>query len=117
MLDDLRSAPPAIKAAMAACRRHFLYALLFIALLNLLFIAPMLYMLQVYDRVIPTQGGVTLLFLTLVLLFALAPLSLLDSIRSRLLVRASVRLDRVLSGAILDATLARPELGLQRIDR
>ena len=100
---------------MEACRRHFLYAMLFSALLNLLFIAPMLYMLQVYDRVIPTQGGMTLLFLTLVLLFALATLSLLDSIRSRLLVRASVRLDRVLSGAILDATLARPEMGAQRI--
>ena len=41
--------------------------------------------------------------------------SLLDAIRSRLLVRASVRLDRVLSGAILDATLARPEMGSQRI--
>ena len=115
MMDELRSPPPAIKAALDACRKHFLYAMLFSALLNLLFIAPMLYMLQVYDRVIPTQGGTTLLFLTLVLLFALATLSLLDSIRSRLLVRASVRLDRVLSGAILDATLARPEMGAQRI--
>jgi ATP-binding cassette subfamily C protein len=115
MIDDLRSPPPVIKAALEACRRHFVYAMAFSALLNLLFIAPMLYMLQVYDRVIPTQGGITLLFLTLVLLFALATLSLLDSIRSRLLVRASVRLDRVLSGAILDATLARPEMGAQRI--
>src|SRR5215218_8078289 len=87
----------------------------FSALLNLLFIAPMLYMLQVYDRVIPTAGGTTLLFLTIVLIFALLALSSLDAVRSRLLVRASVRLDRVLSGAILDATLARPELGTQRI--
>src|SRR4029453_1772386 len=110
-------ASPTMQAAYAAGRRHFAFAALFNALLNLLFIAPMLYMLQVYDRVIPTQGGTTLLFLTLVLLFALATLALLDSVRMRLLVRASVRLDRVLSGAILDATLARPELGLQRIDR
>ena len=104
-----------IQAAADAVRRHFLYAMLFSALLNLLFIAPMLYMLQVYDRVIPTAGGMTLLFLTLVLAFALMTLSSLDAIRSRLLVRASVRLDRVLSGAILDATLARPELGAQRL--
>ena len=104
-----------IQAAADAVRRHFLYAMLFSALLNLLFIAPMLYMLQVYDRVIPTAGGITLLFLTLVLAFALMTLSSLDAIRSRLLVRASVRLDRVLSGAILDATLARPELGAQRL--
>ena len=101
--------PPAsapMKAALGAVRRHFLWAALFSALLNLLFIAPTLYMLQIYDRVVPTQGELTLLFVTLILVFALATLSLLDYIRSRLLVRASVRLNRLLAGAILDATLA-----------
>lgn len=115
MLQTLRSQPAIIKAAADACRRHFVYALVFSALVNVLFIAPMLYMLQVYDRVLPTAGSVTLLFLTIVLVFALIALSGLDAIRSRLLVRASVRLDRVLSSAILEATLARPELGAQRI--
>ena len=65
-------------------------------------------MLQVYDRVVPSRGGMTLLFLTLVLAFALATLSLLDVVRLRLFVRASMRLDREIAGAILDATLARP---------
>ena len=115
MLEPLRTQPAVIQKAVEACRRHFLYGLLFSALLNMLFIAPMLYMLQVYDRVIPTSGGTTLLFLTIVLVFALGTLALLDTARSRLLVRASVRLDRVLSGAILEATLSRPELGTQRI--
>jgi ATP-binding cassette subfamily C protein len=101
--------------AADACRRHFKFALLFSALLNLLFIAPMLYMLQVYDRVVPTAGRTTLLFLTLVLIVALATLSALDTVRARLLVRASVRLDRTLSGAVLDATLLRPELGSERL--
>jgi ATP-binding cassette subfamily C protein len=96
-----------MEAALRACRRHFRAAAVFSALLNLLFIAPMLYMLQVYDRVVPTQSGLTLTFLTVVLLFALATLSLLDFIRSRLLIRASVRLDRLLSRAIIDASLAR----------
>ena len=115
MLQPLRTQPAVIQAAADACRKHFVSAMLFSALLNLLFIAPMLYMLQVYDRVIPTAGSVTLLFLTVVLVFALLTLSALDAIRSRLLVRASVRLDRVLSGAILDATLSRPELGSERL--
>jgi ATP-binding cassette subfamily C protein len=106
-----------IAAALRACRQHLGYALLFSALLNLLFIAPMLYMLQVYDRVMPTAGGTTLLFLTLVLLFALVTLSALDAIRSRLLVRASVRLDRILSPLILDASLARPDAGARNVAR
>ena len=63
-------------------------------------------MLQIYDRVVPTRGEMTLFFVTLVLVFALATLALLDYVRSRLLVRASVRLDRYLSAALLDATLS-----------
>jgi ATP-binding cassette subfamily C exporter for protease/lipase len=115
MLKIVRDQPPVLRAALEACRRHFFYAMLFSALLNLLFLAPVLYMLQVYDRVIPTGGVTTLFFLTLVLLFALLTMSALDALRSRLLVRASVRLDRDLAGAILDSTLARPELGTQGI--
>ena len=106
---------PTMAAAFEACRRYFLYAFFFSALLNLLFIAPMLYMLQVYDRVVPTRGGTTLALLTLVLLFALTTLAALDAIRSRLLVRSGARLDRILSGAILDATLARPDQSAQRL--
>lgn len=105
-----------MQAALDACRRHFLYAALFSALLNLLFIAPMLYMLQVYDRVMPTQGRTTLLFLTLVLILALATLAALEAIRSRLLVRASVKLDQVMAGPIMRATLLQPDSS-QRLAR
>ena len=96
-----------LAAALRSCRRHFRAVAGFSALLNILFMVPMLYMLQVYDRVVPTQGKLTLFFLTLVLLFGLIALSLLDFVRSRLLVRASVRLDRQLAGILLDTTLAR----------
>ena len=98
----------ALGSALAACRAHFLWAAGFSALLNLLYLAPTLYMLQVYDRVVASRGQMTLLFLTLVLAFAIATLSALDALRSRLFVRASIRLDRLLAGPILDATLARP---------
>lgn len=102
--------PSALRAAMASCRKHFLVTGVLSALVNLLYIAPTLYMLQVYDRVLPTQGGQTLLFLTMVLLFALATLSLLDWIRARLLVRAGVQLDATLAPLILDATFGRPDV-------
>jgi ATP-binding cassette subfamily C protein len=81
---------------------------MFSAMLNLLYLAPTLYMLQIYDRVVPTRGQLTLGLLTLVLVFSVAVLSALDAMRGRLMVRASMRLDRQLAGAILDATLARP---------
>ncbi|HWA60764.1 MAG TPA: type I secretion system permease/ATPase, partial [Caulobacteraceae bacterium] len=106
-----------LRAAVRACRRHFVAVAVFSALLNLLYLAPTIYMLQVYDRVVPSRGALTLVFVTLALVLALATLSLLDLVRSRLLVRASTRLDRQLSGAILDATLARARGGRDVITR
>ncbi|VVT02274.1 Alkaline protease secretion ATP-binding protein AprD [Sphingomonas sp. EC-HK361] len=104
----------AMRGALALCRRHFVAAAGFSALVNLLYIVPTLYMLQVYDRVVPTRGIQTLLFLTVVLLFALATLALLDRIRARLLVRAGVQIDAALAPLVLDATLGRPDLPVAR---
>lgn len=103
-----------MRAALALCRRHVVAAFGFSALVNLLYIAPTLYMLQVYDRVVPTHGRLTLVFLTVVLLFALVTLSLLDRIRTRLLVRAGVGLDAALAPVLLDATIGRPDQPVAR---
>ena len=62
-------------------------------------------MLQVYDRVISSASHVTLVMLTIVLLVALIALAGLDVVRARVLTRASVRLDRLLAGRVLAATM------------
>ena len=95
-----------MEAAWKQCRRHILSAAFFSALVNILYLAPSLYMLQVYDRVVPTQGVLTLIYLTLIIAFALWVLSQLEQIRSRLLVLAGMRLDRILSGDILGRLMA-----------
>ena len=107
----------AMRVALTACKRHFVAVAGFSAALNLLFMVPMLYMIQVYDRVVPTNGSLTLLFLTLVLLFGLGSLALLDLVRSRLLVRASARLDRELSATLMDTSLAERGGTLDRLAR
>jgi ATP-binding cassette subfamily C protein len=104
----------AIRVALQTCRRHFTTAIVFSALVNLLFIVPMLYMLQVYERVVPTRGHTTLYMLTLVLLIGLVTMAALDTLRSRLLVRAGVRLDAQLARTILESTLGRPPQKGQR---
>ena len=91
--------------AMRACRRHIRDAAIFSALVNILYLAPSIYMLQVYDRVVPTRGSFTLLMLTGIFLLAVVTIAGLDLIRTRLLVRAAVRLDRMLAGTIIDALL------------
>lgn len=93
--------PKPLADALRSCRPHFIAAAGFSFLLNLLFLAPALYMLQVYDRVVTTGGKATLLFITLALAVALLTLSALDAIRSRLMVRASIRLESQIAPAVL----------------
>src|SRR5262249_30188748 len=100
-----------LRDAFRACRRHFVGAAIFRALLNLLYLAPTLYMLQVYDRVVPSRSVTTLAFLTLVFTFAVATLAMLDWVRTRLLVRASARLDRNLSPQVIAAILSHAGAG------
>jgi PrtD family type I secretion system ABC transporter len=99
--------PQPLADAFRSCRRHLIAVGLFSALINLLYLAPALYMLQVYDRVLTTGGTTTLLFVTLALAVSLITLAALDAIRSRLLVRASARLDAQVAPKILDLMLTR----------
>lgn len=98
--------PEVLAAALRECRLHFLAAAWFSLLINILYLAPALYMLQVYDRVVPTAGKTTLLFITLALILALLALSGLDMVRNRLLLRASERLDALLAPRILKQMMA-----------
>ena len=87
--------------ALRACRVHFVWAAVFSALVNLLYLTPTIYMMQVYDRVVPTGGITTLILITAVAMFALASLAALDWLRGRLLLRAGLRLDRMLADKVL----------------
>lgn len=90
-----------MRKAFDACRQHFYAAAAFSALVNLLYLAPTLYMMQIYDRVVPTGGVMTLVWITLVLGLALGTLAALDNVRARLMSRASLQLNDELAGTIL----------------
>ena len=98
--------PPPLAAALRACKPHFMAVAVFSALINVLLLAPTIYMMQVYDRVVPTEGRLTLLYLTLVVAFALGTQTALETVRSRLLTLASLRLDKLLAGGILQKLMS-----------
>lgn len=102
--------PPAggdlVGAAVHAVRPHLAMIVGFSAAINLLFLAPSLYMMQVYDRVLPTSGVLTLVLLSLVLLIAVGVMGLLEALRARLLARASLRVERLTAAPIMRAALA-----------
>jgi len=61
-------------------------------------------MLQIYDRVLASQSELTLLFLTLIIIILFALMAFAEWSRSRLLVRAGVRLDLALNARIFNAS-------------
>lgn len=101
--------PESIEPALRACRRHVLAAGAFSALINLLYLAPTIYMMQVYDRVVPTGGTLTLFWVTVIVAIAIGTLAALESVRSRLMSLVSNRLDRLLAGEVIDRVLLRKE--------
>jgi len=98
---------PVMAKALAQCRPHFVNAAVFSFFINMLQLTPTLYMLQVYGRVVPTGGVMTLVYLTIILIVSLATMSFLDSLRGRLLMRSGLRIDKILAGQVLNHLYAR----------
>ena len=64
-------------------KREFVWVVIFSAFANLLMLTPTLYMLQVFDRVMVSGNGYTLVSLTVALVFLLAVLSFSEWLRLR----------------------------------
>ena len=90
--------------ALWGFRREFLLVGSLSFLANLLMLGPTLYMLQIFDRVLSSQSEMTLLALSLVTLLLFVALALSEWLRSRLLVRASLRFDRQLSTRVFNGS-------------
>lgn len=68
--------------------------------INLLMLAPTLYMLQLYDRVLISQNELTLYAVTLITCVLLAGMALCEWARSLIAVRSGVKFDRLLGSRI-----------------
>ena len=95
----------AVVVALADARRAFLSVALFSAVVNLLMLTGPLYMLQVYDRVLPSRSVPTLLALSAFLVVAYTFQGMLDLVRARLVVRTAALLDHHLGGEVHEAVV------------
>ncbi len=77
-------------------------AVIFSCVINLLMLAAPIYSLQVFDRVLTSQSVDTLLFLTLIIIVALAALGGLEIARGRILSELGCWLERTLSPVLLE---------------
>ena len=98
---------PELAAAFTDVKRYFIYAGFFSAAVNLLMLVPIIYMLQVYDRVVSSGSYSTLAMLTLLMVALTAALGGFEWVRSMILIAASNRIEKNLRRRISDATFKR----------
>ncbi|MCC8364774.1 type I secretion system permease/ATPase [Xenorhabdus sp. PB61.4] len=77
---------------------------LFTAFINLLMLVPSIYMLQIYDRVLPSSNTMTLLMLTLITLGMYAIIGGLEYIRSQVVIRIGSQFDMCLNQRVYTAS-------------
>lgn len=90
-----------LASVMGRCRSAFLAVLAFSFGVNILMLASPIYMMQIFDRVVPTANTDTLLVLTAMALIALIVLGLLDEVRSRMLIRVGDWVERAFSPEVV----------------
>ncbi|MDD2863401.1 MAG: type I secretion system permease/ATPase [Methylococcales bacterium] len=86
-----------LEEALKLCKGAFISAAGFSLVINILQLVPTIYMLQLYDRVVPTGNHTTLVMLTLIMMILFVTMGTLEWVRSQILVRVSTRLETLLN--------------------
>ncbi len=101
-----------LRIALAALQPYFKRAALFSLFASLLILAPSVYMLEVYDRVVNSRSHMTLAMLTLLVLSAYVLMEVLEWVRSEVMHEAAMAFDSSMSGRIFSAIF---EANLKRL--
>ena len=83
----------------------------FSLVVNLLLLVMPLYMLQIYDRILPTRSMDTLVFLSVIAAGALMVLGLLEAVRAMLAGRAAAKLETTIGADALRVSMDNSRIG------
>lgn len=104
-MPSLPKHPPSI---LAACRGAFLGVALLSGLINVLYLSGSVFMMEVYDRVLPSRSIPTLVGLSLIVAALYLFQGVFEMIRGRILARIGAAVDEDLSQAVFQGQLAAP---------
>ena len=95
--------PSELALAFEPLRPEIYKAVGYSTLISLLALSPTVYMLEVYDRVVNSRSGMTLLMLTIMIVLAYAVMELLEKVRGSMMRASGVQIDKFLSKRVYDA--------------
>ncbi|MGH6740757.1 MAG: type I secretion system permease/ATPase [Bradyrhizobium sp.] len=96
--------------ALRACRGAFLGVGMMSCIINLLYLTGSVFMLEVYDRVLPSRSVPTLVGLVILASFLYMAQGVLDMIRGRILGRVGTALDEALNARVFETVVRLPLL-------
>jgi PrtD family type I secretion system ABC transporter len=94
--------------ALRACRSAFIGVGLMSCIINLLYLTGSIFMLEVYDRVLPSRSVPTLIGLIVIAVALYLAQGVLDMIRGRILGRIGTALDETLNTRVFDTVVRLP---------
>ncbi|SHN77160.1 type I secretion system permease/ATPase [Bradyrhizobium erythrophlei] len=94
--------------ALRACRNAFIGVGVMSCMINLLYLTGSLFMLEVYDRVLPSRSVPTLIGLIILASGLYVAQGVLDLIRGRILGRVGTSLDEALNARVFDTVVRLP---------
>jgi ATP-binding cassette subfamily C protein len=94
--------------ALHACRGAFIGVAVMSCMINLLYLTGSIFMLEVYDRVLPSRSVPTLVGLVILAAGLYIAQGVLDLIRGRVLIRIGTSLDEALNARVLDTVVRLP---------
>ncbi|MEJ2125019.1 MAG: hypothetical protein P8Y47_09505 [Alphaproteobacteria bacterium] len=97
-----------LRVAMRKCRAAFAGVAVFGALCNVLMLNGAVFMLEIYDRVLPSRSAATLVTLSVIALVLFVAQGLLDFIRSRILTRIGASFDEAVGARMFEALVKMP---------
>ncbi len=101
---------------MASCRGAFLGVAVLSGLINVLYLSGSIFMMEVYDRVLPSRSIPTLVGLSVIIVMLYLFQGLFDLVRGRILARVGAALDEDLSQKVFQNQLSAPLKGLAEGD-
>lgn len=107
MINPQKSPYPELNAAFWDIKSYFIYAGLFSAAVNILMLVPIIYMLQVYNRVVSSGSMSTLAGLTVLMVALMMAMGGFEWVRSMILIGASNKIEVNLRRRVSDATFRR----------
>jgi ATP-binding cassette subfamily C protein len=94
--------------ALHACRGAFIGVAVMSCMINLLYLTGSIFMLEVYDRVLPSRSVPTLVGLVILAAGLYIAQGVLDLIRGRVLIRIGTSLDEALNARVFDTVVGEP---------